>query len=276
MDLTRRLPKKLLEQAKAFADGELEPAVPRDAATVVLLRAASEGSSGVEVYLLRRHLGMDFAGGMYVFPGGGVDARDEDDSIGWVGPSPKEWAERLSCREALARALVCAAVRETFEESGVLLAGPTPDTVVDDTTGEDWERDRRALVDRDLSFAEFLHRRDLVLRADLLAAWTHWITPVFEPKRFDTRFFVAALPAGQLTRDVSTESDRVGWMRPQEAIASVDERRMQMLPPTYVTVMDMAAVTSPEAALEAAAGREIRPMQPTVRFDDDGAVLSVE
>jgi len=285
MDLTRRLPHKLVEQAKAFADGEREPAVPRDAATVVLLRAdvstdkpapSGPDRSGVEVYLLRRHLGMDFAGGMYVFPGGGVDARDEDRGIGWVGPSPKAWAERLSCREALARALVCAAVRETFEESGVLLAGPTADSVVADTTGADWEEDRLALVERELSLAAFLRQRGLVLRSDLLAAWAHWITPVFEPRRFDTRFFVAALPAGQVTRDVSTESDRVGWMRPQEAIASVDERRMQMLPPTYFTVTDMAGLKTPEEALEAARGREIRPIQPAIRFDDDGAVLSVE
>ena len=276
MDLTRRLPPKLVEQAKAFASGETEPATPRDAATVVLLRSASEAPGGVEVYLLRRHLGMDFARGMYVFPGGGVDARDEDDSLRWAGPPATDWAERLSCTESLARALVCAAVRETFEESGVLLAGPTPDTVVDDTTGEDWERDRRALVDRELSFAEFLHRRDLVLRADLLAAWAHWITPVFEPKRFDTRFFVAALPKGQVTRDVSTESDRVGWMRPDEATASVDDRRMQMLPPTYVTLMDMAKLSTPEEALQVAPERPIRPIQPFVRFDDGGAVLSVE
>ena len=282
MDLTRRLPQRLVEQARAFAGGDREPAAARDAATVVLLRAAPYasggpgGPGGVEVYLLRRHLGMDFAGGMYVFPGGGVDARDEDESLRWAGPGAGEWAERLSCTGSLARALVCAAVRETFEESGVLLAGPTPDTVVDDTTGEDWERDRRALVDRDLSFAELLHRRDLVLRADLLAAWTHWITPEFEPKRFDTRFFVAALPSGQVTRDVSTESDRVGWMRPHDATASVDDGRMQMLPPTYVTLQDMAALHSPEEALRVAPDRRIRPIQPTLRFDDAGAFLSVE
>jgi 8-oxo-dGTP pyrophosphatase MutT (NUDIX family) len=268
MELTRRLPEKLVEQAKAFASGDREPVVPRDAATVVLLRASG---SGVEVYLLRRHLGMDFAGGMYVFPGGGVDARDEDSGIGWVGPSPRAWAERLSCREALARALVCAAVRETFEESGVLLAGPTADSVVADTTAAEWEEDRLALVERELSLAAFLRRRGLVLRSDLLAAWSHWITPVFEPRRYDTRFFVAALPPGQVTRDVSTESDRVGWMRPPEAIGSVDERSMQMLPPTYVTVTEMAGLKSPEEALRAAGDRE-----PTVRFDDDGAVLSVE
>ncbi|MDQ4007429.1 MAG: NUDIX hydrolase [Actinomycetota bacterium] len=272
-----RLPEQLVEHARAFARGEREPVAPRDAATVVLLRAAPRGGSGgVEVYLLRRHLGMDFAGGMYVFPGGGVDARDEDAAIAWAGPSAADWADRLGCAETLARALVCAAVRETFEESGVLLAGPAPDTVVADTTGEDWEADREALVARDLGFAEFLHRRDLVLRSDLLAAWTHWITPDFEPKRFDTRFFVAVLPEGQVTRDVSTESDRVGWMRPQQAIASVDDGSMQMLPPTYVTVSDMAGLTGPGEALRAASQRSIRPIQPRVRFDDAGAFLAVE
>ena len=100
-------------------------------------------AGGLEVYLLRRHVDMAFAAGMCVFPGGGVDPRDFDAEIGWVGPTPAEWAALLGTDEAFARALVCAAVRETFEESGVLLAGPTEDSVVEDTTGEDWEEDRR-------------------------------------------------------------------------------------------------------------------------------------
>lgn len=276
MDPTRRPPSRMVEQARAFADGDREPVAPRDAATVVLLRPDRVESRGVEVYLLRRHLGMDFAGGMYVFPGGGVDERDADSDIRWVGPPARAWADRLACSESLARALVYAAVRETFEESGVLLAGPTPDSVVADTTGEAWERDRSALVDHALSFAELLHRRDLLLRSDLLAAWTHWITPEFEPRRYDTRFFVAVLPTGQVTRDVSTESDKVSWMRPLEALAAVEEGAMHMLPPTYVTLQDMARLNSPEQALDAAAAREIRPIQPTMRFDDTGAHLSVE
>jgi 8-oxo-dGTP pyrophosphatase MutT (NUDIX family) len=281
MELTRRLPRRMVEQAEAFRSGEREPAVPRDAATVVLLRgtertAGVDHAGGVQVYLLRRHLGMDFAGGMYVFPGGGVDERDEDSGIGWAGPPATAWSERLSCPETLARALVCAAVRETFEESGVLLAGATADSVVADTTGDDWERDRQALVARELSFAELLRRRDLLLRSDLLAAWTHWITPDFEPKRFDTRFFVAALPAGQVTRDVSTESDRVGWMLPGQALNRVDEGAMQMLPPTYVTLQDISRLATPEEALRAAADRDIRPIQPRLGFDDAGPFLSVE
>jgi 8-oxo-dGTP pyrophosphatase MutT (NUDIX family) len=279
MELTRRLPRRMVEQAEAFRSGDKQPAPPRDAATVVLLRSARGAGSaegGVEAYLLRRHLGMDFAGGMYVFPGGSVDQRDEDSALGWTGPSARDWAERLTCSPTLARALVCAAVRETFEESGVLLAGPTPDSVVADTTGEDWERDRHALVERELSLADFLRRRDLLLRTDLLAAWTHWITPDFEPKRFDTRFFVAVLPAGQVTRDVSTESDKVGWMPPHEALRRVDAGEMKMLPPTYVTLQDMGRLGAPEEALRNAGDRVIRPIQPRMEFDDAGPFLTVE
>ena len=122
------LPASLVEQAAAYASGELTPAEPRDAATVVLLRP---GAAGPEVYLLRRQASMAFAAGMCVFPGGGVDPRDFDADVAWAGPSPAAWASRLGVDEAMARALVCAAVRETFEESGVLLAGPSPSSVVD-------------------------------------------------------------------------------------------------------------------------------------------------
>ena len=111
---------------------------------------------------------MAFAAGMCVFPGGGVDPRDFDHAVAWAGPAPAEWASRLGVDEATARALVCAAVRETFEESGVLLAGTSPTSVVEDTTGDDWESDRVALETRELSFTEFLDRRGLVLRTDLL------------------------------------------------------------------------------------------------------------
>ena len=203
------LPDALVDQARAFETGAAVPAEPRHAATVVLLRGGGR-HLGPEVYLLRRQTSMAFAGGMCVFPGGGVDPRDHDARVAWAGPSPAEWARRLACDESLARALVCAAVRETFEESGVLLAGPSDDSVVSDTTGEDWEADRVALESRELSMTDFL-RRGLVLRTDLLGAWSGWLTPVFEPRRYETWFFVAVLPEGQVTRDVSTESSSVHW-----------------------------------------------------------------
>ncbi|HYJ70068.1 MAG TPA: NUDIX hydrolase [Nocardioidaceae bacterium] len=272
MEATRRLPPELVEHARAFAAGDRTPVTPRDAATVILLRS----DAGMQVYLLRRHRGMAFAGGMVAFPGGGVDARDSDHVSAWAGPPVGVFAERLGCDDSMARALVCAAVRETFEESGVLLAGPTSDSVVDDTAGDDWEADRQGLVDRALSLTELLDRRELVLRADLVAPWAHWITPEFEPRRYDTRFFVALLPAGQRTRDVSGEADAVRWVRPAEALAAVDAGTIRMLPPTYVTLAQVADYDSPDEALVAASEREIRTVQPGVRLDGDEGWLVVD
>src|SRR5258708_22294714 len=111
----------------------------------MLLRPAAGGGSGAgtsfEVYMLRRKPSMAFAPGAYVFPGGSVDLRDADEEVAWAGPDVASWGRVLGVAPQLARALVCAAVRETFEESGVLFAGPAPDTVIADTTGDDWEAD---------------------------------------------------------------------------------------------------------------------------------------
>ncbi len=262
-----------MAHARTFLTGDRVPVVPKGAATVVLLRDQPGGRP--EVYLLRRHLEMAFAAGMYAFPGGTVDVRDSDREVAWAGPTPAEWGRRLSCDEANARALVCAAVRETFEESGVLLAGASLDSVVDDTTGDDWEADRAGLVDRSLGFADLLGRRGLVLRTDLLATWAHWITPEFEPRRYDTRFFVAAMPPGQRTRDVSGEADSVVWMTPAAAVAGVDAGVMAMLPPTYLTLRDMLAFGTVDAALAAAPARHIRTVVPGVEVIGDEGFLTL-
>ena len=275
MDATQRLPPELVEHALAFTDGTRQPVDARHASTVVLLRDGDGRPGGLEVYLLRRHVDMAFAAGMCVFPGGGVDKRDFDADIGWVGPTPTQWAQRLDTDEAFARALVCAAVRETFEESGVLLAGPTEDTVVEDTTGEDWEADRHRLETREVSFTEFLKRRGLKLRTDLLRFWGSWVTPVFEPRRFNARFFLADLPAGQATRDVSTESDEVVWLPVRDAIRAVDQHEMLMLPPTYCTCLELFDFTDPAQALAEAEGRDVSAVEPQAVVDVEGAHLSI-
>src|SRR3954451_14199459 len=236
----------MVAHVRAINAGELEPVEPRHASTVVLLRDAGE-RAGVEAYLLRRQKTMAFAAGMHVFPGGSVDNRDEAlDETSWVGPAPSAWAGLLTADVRLATALVCAAVRETFEESGVLLAGGSADEVVADTSADDWEADRVALLARSLSFAELLDRRRLVLRADLLRPWAHWITPEVEPRRYDTRFFVAALPTGQRTRDVGGEADQVTWARPQDALDAFARGELGMLPPTAFTLGELAAYASVE------------------------------
>lgn len=272
------------DRIRALNRGELTPVTPRRAATVMLLRDEPEGPS---VYMLRRRTSMAFAGGAYAYPGGSVDARDEGE-VRWAGPTREEWADRLGVNPAQAQAIVCAAVRETFEEVGVLLAGADADSVVEDLTGADWEADRAALVDRELSFADFLAKRELVLRSDLLAAWARWITPEFEARRYDTFFFVAVLPAGQRTRNASTEADRTVWTRPAEAAAGYDRGELLMMPPTIATLRELAATqpASPveqtegatrggaDAALAAADACDLSPILATARMEGAEIVLS--
>lgn len=210
---------------------------------------------------MRRQQSMAFAPGMYVFPGGGVDAADTGADIAWVGAPVREWAERLRCDESTARGLVCAAVRETFEESGVLLAGPDEHSIVIDATAPEFLAARGALEARELSFADFLHRFDLVLRADLLAAWSHWITPDFEPRRFDTRFFVATLPEGQSVGELPGEADRASWMPVGEALKSLEAGAISMLRPTSHTLREVLDVDLADI-LTVAATRPIAPIEP--------------
>jgi 8-oxo-dGTP pyrophosphatase MutT (NUDIX family) len=237
--------------------------------------AGVERAGGLEVYLLRRTSAMAFAAGFCVFPGGGVDARDGDAAIGWAGPSAAAWGELLGTSAEHARALVCAAVRETFEESGVLLAGPSAETVVRDTTGQEWEDDRRRLEARELALTEVVRRRGLVLRTDLLRWWGAWVTPAEEPRRYDTRFFVARLPEGQVTRDVSREADEVLWLPVGEALRAVDSGRLTMLPPTYVTLVELLEFRTPDEALAAAAGRDRSTVEPALVAGADGVRLVV-
>jgi len=251
----------LAAKARAFTAAPWEPVPARPASTVVLLR---DGASGLEAYVLRRRASMAFAAGMHAFPGGAVDPRDTEHPLGsWAGPSPEEWGPRLGCDAAAARGFVCAAVRETFEESGVLLAS-TPDdgAAVVDASGSGWEEARQSLVDRRLALTELLDDRGLVLRSDLLAAWAHWVTPRFEERRYDTWFFLALLPAGQEPRDVSGEADRTAWTRPADAVAAARAGDLAMLPPTWATLEELAGFVSAQAAFAAAAGRDLPEVVP--------------
>ncbi|GAA3727049.1 NUDIX hydrolase [Streptomyces tremellae] len=259
------------ERIRALAAGALDVVEPRRAATVVLLR---DGAPGPDVYMLRRRASMAFAAGAYVYPGGGVDPRDDDRHVGWAGPGRETWARRLGVGPSEAQAVVCAAVRETYEEAGVLLAGESADSVVGDTTGEDWEADRAALAAHELSFAEFLDKRRLVLRSDLLGAWARWITPEFEARRYDTWFFVAALPAGQRSRNASTEADRAAWIRPADAVAAYERGDLLMMPPTVSTLRDLERYGSAARALDAAAKRDLVPVLARARTEGDEVVLT--
>ncbi|BBX66091.1 NUDIX domain-containing protein [Mycobacterium saskatchewanense] len=256
-----------------------QPLVPRPAATVMLIRPEPEGSkTGLAVFLMRRHARMHFAAGTMVFPGGGVDDRDRNADLGsgaWAGPPPQWWAERFGIEPDLAEALVCAAARETFEESGVLFAGPAgrsssaPDGIVGDASV--YRDSRHALAEGTLSFADFLRREKLVLRSDLLRPWANWVTPEAErTRRYDTYFFVGALPAGQRADGENTESDRAGWTTPQAAIDDFAAGESFLLPPTW-TQLDSLAGRTVEDVLSVE--RQIVTVQPRLEIQGDNWIF---
>lgn len=213
----------------------------RPAATVMLVR---DGVDGLETFVLRRVSAMAFAAGMTVFPGGGVDPGDRDESIGWAGPDRQWWSDALG--EDADPALVVAAVRELFEETGVLLAsrdGGSPEVLGEDV--------RAAIIDRRASLAGVLARAGLTIRTDLLRPWANWLTPPGQGRRYDTFFFAAALPAGQQARMVTTEADLGQWRRPADILADAVAGTTKLMPPTRVMPADLAAFASVEQVLAA-------------------------
>ncbi|MFT3900562.1 MAG: NUDIX domain-containing protein [Gordonia sp. (in: high G+C Gram-positive bacteria)] len=238
-----------------------ETAAPlRDASTVVLVR---DGADGIEAFLQRRVQAMAFAGGMTVFPGGGVDERDAEADLAWIGPEVTWWAEQFSTSPTSAQELVCAAVRETFEECGVLLVthadGSAPDVAA-------LMPARAALESRELSFAQFLREHDLALRADLLRPLAHWITPKIEKRRYDTRFFLAELPAGQDADAETSEVEEAQWYPAARALDDWTAGKHFLLPPTWTQLRELAAHDS--VADLFAAKREIKPIEPGTPNDD--------
>ncbi|HEX5597805.1 MAG TPA: NUDIX hydrolase [Micromonosporaceae bacterium] len=262
-------PEPLIEHARRFYAEGGTPAPARVAATVLLLRPAPD--QGFEVYVIRRRVTMVF-GGMYAFPGGSVDESDSQVHLDWAGPSPARWGSRLDLPPSSAQAVVCAAAREVFEEAGVLLAGPSAGTVVGDVSDNSWESARQALVARRIGFADLLAEQGLTMRSDLLVPWSRWITPEFEPRRFDTYFFVALLPEGQRTRDVSGEADHTMWIQPEEALAQAASGEIAMLPPTLLTLREVAACPDLSGVLAAAADRKASaPIMPRLESRSDGS-----
>ena len=265
---------RLAKRAADIAAGRLEAVPPRDAATVVILRERT-GSGPVppEVLMLKRPGTMRFAAGAYVFPGGRVDEADSDPGIGWHGPSPAEFGDKLGASPELARALVVAAVRETYEESGILLAG-TPDGAVAVPSGPSWDADRVAVNAGQLAFSALLAKRGLVVLADRLAAWDRWITPEAEPRRFDARFFAAVVPPGQSTRGHLAEAEQIAWVDPAAGLARARAGEITLLPPTATILGELAGLAgSVSEAL--ARPRAITPIEPRITVDGSQAWLEV-
>ena len=159
---------------------------------MVLLR---DSPTGLETWLGYRPGSSPL--GVLAFPGGSLEASD-DDAVGWLGPSPQHWAEQLGTADVgLARRHVVGAIRELFEETGVLLAGPDPSSTVEGTSTPEWMRAREAVAGQEKSFSEVLAKRGLSVRTDLLKPLVNWLSPDFAHRRFNTRYFAATVPMNQ-------------------------------------------------------------------------------
>jgi 8-oxo-dGTP pyrophosphatase MutT (NUDIX family) len=234
------------------ASPELPTELIRPAATVMLIR---DTFPGLEVFVLRRVAAMAFAPGMTVFPGGGVDPTDRIGPLHWLGPDESWWADHLHVEPVGARELLIAAVRELFEETGVLLAGLSGDGPVvglDDST-------RLAVLDHRLTLSAALEAANLQVRADLLRPWANWITPPGRTRRYDTFFFVAALPEGQQAEMLTTEADLGQWRSPQALFAERAAGTTALMPPTIAMLDDLAGYGSVADVM--AAERNVTPIR---------------
>lgn len=245
------------------------PAVPRESATVLLLR---DGPTSLEVFMVRRHLSSDFVGGAYVFPGGGLD--EDDCDLGLLsrchGVTLHEAAQYLGLEAERALGHWAAAIRETFEEAGVLLAkrGNTLVAMAAHSDRSHWDERRAHLLDRELAWGDMLVAEDLLMACDHLHYFAHWITPEGVGKRFTTRFFLAVAPADQTPLADDREVEAGVWIAPADALARHAAGTMTMIFPTVKTLQDLAAFADTRAALAACVDRRVIAILPRVLTAD--------
>ena len=229
-------------------------AVPlRDAATVLLLR---DGREGLEVFMLRRNLNSDFVGGAYVFPGGAVDPGDRHANLEPVcqGRSDVEASRRLGIENG-GLAYWVAAIRESFEEAGVLLAYDSYGSMVDldDVAGvARWAQHRTEVDSGRRRLIEICDAEGLRLAVDGMHYFGHWITPEGAPRRYDTRFFIAAAPSNQTPLHDDHEVIANEWLRPADGVRRVAEGELTMMPPTIASLKAMERFDTAADALAAA------------------------
>jgi 8-oxo-dGTP pyrophosphatase MutT (NUDIX family) len=256
---TDRLPPGFVDRI-----GRTESAAePRPAATVVPMRDAD---GGPEVLLLRRNRSTGFVPGAWVFPGGRVDDGDDDASLFEPGPIPADppcayWA---------------AAVRELFEEAGVLLARDPAGGFAPDACSPDLAAWRDALLEDRASLATVLREAALRLALDRMVYIAHWITPVAEPRRYDTRFFLAALPADRTATSDPREMTGAQWLSPAVALERFNAGLLPMVFPTVRTLETLAPFASVDDALLAFRDRTIDAILPRLVRSDDGVALVID
>ena len=243
-------------------NSDIPLAPPRDAATVVMLR---DGAQGLEVFLVKRHGLSDVLGGAYVFPGGKLDASDLllGDHVDQSSADMHSALGEPDTPPATALGLYVAALREAYEESGILFASPA----VPQPTG--------VRQDSPLAFNPWVAQQALSLHTRHLLPWTRWITPRMpsvSSKRFDTRFFVAEVPAGQVARHDDFETTASAWLQPRLALQQYWDRQIELAPPQIMSLAQLARHSNVQSVLQEARQRRPPVILPE-SYDESGERL---
>jgi 8-oxo-dGTP pyrophosphatase MutT (NUDIX family) len=239
-------------------------AVPVPAATILIAR---EAANGMEVFMVKRHHQIDFVAGALVFPGGKATKSDFDAALG-------EFCDGMAALSADMHAVVVAAIREAFEESGILFAREKgQESLIGAQKLATLSRYRPKLEKAELSMLDMLRAENLRLAGDKLAHFAHWVTPKMMPKRFDTHFFVAAAPEGHIGAHDGHESVDSVWIRPEDAIA--DRKRWNVIFPTKLNLMKLAQSRTPGDAIAAAKKAPPLTVEPWVEMGPDGQMLRI-
>lgn len=249
---------------------------PLDSATVILTRESSQGQ--FKVFLMRRHRDQDFMGGAFVFPGGKLEEADCDLDLvphtrGFTGAEAQRCLQAPDLPEEKALGLFFAALRETFEESGILLAYDASGQIIDLAEGETAGRFagyRLQIHDHRISLRDLAEQEHLTFAPDLLTPYSHWITPEIESKRFSTRFFLARQPPEQIPFHDTIEMTKSQWLTPSTAMEQQKEGQILLMPPTLKTLEELNEFDSLDDLFQAARFREIRTILPEAFMTDDG------
>ncbi|MHB8246390.1 MAG: NUDIX hydrolase [Acidimicrobiales bacterium] len=233
-----------------------------------------DAPAGIEVLMLRRNLSSTWVGGVYLFPGGAVDP--EDASAGLIARSPDRGdgdASKLLGVPSAGLAFFVAAIRESFEEAGILLARAadgTPIAFSDPDVEARFVEHRRRLNAGELPFSELCAAEDLLLDTSRLFYFGHWITPEGGPRRYDTRFFVAAMPAGQTALHDDIEVIDSTWISPAAALSKHKAGEIDMLFPTIKHLEALNRFSSSAELLTASATVEVKTIRPKIVQTEQG------
>lgn len=242
----------------------------RNAATVILTR---DGDQGMEIFLMRRHRAQSFMASAFVFPGGALDEDDADPDLtssiaGLTAGEAAKNLQEVDVAPQTAFSLYMAAIRETFEEAGVLLAynqDGSPLQYPDERTAGRLSQARRAVHKKELSLKELAKQENIRFAFDLLTPFAHWMTPDIEKKRFDTRFFLARIPAGQIPLHDAVEMTESRWMTPSEALAAHRQREIRLMPPTLRSLEDISGFNDTASLVRSVQKKRIYPILPQAR-----------